>query len=176
MLIRKGGIHDKDQPFALPCSKAVLFPSFEHQKNDLLKIKPVTSNPSYDEGDRVEIQYWVDFTECLVLEASKVSTAFHQEHIWTEEFVTQKFKWKPERPVFCILCRTYRLPEYSATIYQKKYGGCRSFIELSEAFHFDQSQPVLSDSDYIRKSQSIRSHIVGNKAYIESGCDRDYTV
>ena len=167
LLIRKGGIHDKNAKFSLPVQQGFLFPAFEHQNIRALKSQSVAPLKTVNAGDIVTIQNWVEFTDSIEIHTPEVIEALSPHHIWTNAFIQQRYHWKPQRPLCCLLCRTYRLTDPIEISYQSHYGGCRSWFEIDDEIQFTPCTPVLSESDFMAKSKTIHTILQEKNNYIE---------
>jgi hypothetical protein len=162
LLLRKGGIREKS--FALPrqsreCIPQAthprfwLYPTYEHQQPHLLKptyASQVQSVPSGWHPETVEITAWAELTDCWEVETLEQVSSLAPFHIWTEQFVMERWHWKPSSPLLVLLLRTYKLDSPQVIDYCTDYGGCKSWINLP--LELDQlmttSQPALSEIAY----------------------------
>lgn len=157
-LIRKGGIHEQSSCFSLSYERAFLFPSFEHQQNTMLKLEAAPANVlnPYQSGNKVPLKNWVEFREIFEIKTSDVLPQLAPYHLWTNEFLQQKLLWKPERPLYCILCRTYRLDTSLTISFERQYGGCRSWIELEKEIPFQPCTSTKSDAEFETEARKLR--------------------
>ena len=159
MLLRKGGIKEEGNRFSVAHNQILLYPTYEHQQPNLLKIeyapqvKPVTSGWH---PDTVRIGSWAEITDILPVSEESTVTALLPYHIWNEQFVSERLKWKPRQPLYILLLRVYRLPKPQIIPYRQEYGGCRSWIDLTEPISIEDVVPVLDDTDYIKQAEEIR--------------------
>jgi len=172
MLLRKGGIKESFGKFLVPHDGAerprshriLLYPTYEHQQPSLLKpeyqshVTPVTSGWH---PDRVSISSWAEITDVLPVSDENTIKALLPFHIWNEQFIRTRLKWKPRQPIYILLLRTYKLPAPQVIDYLPQYGGCTSWIDLVSAINLDNTQPVLTEHSYQQLSTEIRQ-IVGN--------------
>ncbi|WP_324610947.1 DUF1802 family protein [Moorena producens] len=162
MLLRKGGIREQGNCFSVAHHQVLLYPTYEHQKPNLLKpdyggvVKPV---PSGWHPETVRIGSWASITDILPVTEQSTVAALLPYHIWNEEFVSERWKWKPRQPLYVLLLRTYQLPEPVITPYHQEYGGCRSWIDLVEPISYEGVVPVWNDGEYIEQVREIRSLI-----------------
>ncbi|MEP0869650.1 DUF1802 family protein [Trichocoleus desertorum AS-A10] len=162
LLLRKGGIKEQGGTFRVAHDSVVLYPTYEHQKPDLLKpvyaaqVQPVTSGWH---PETVPISAWAQITHILqVVEAATVAQLLPY-HIWNERFVSDRLKWKPRTPLYLLLLRAYRLPQTQMIPYRLEYGGCQSWIDLATPISLVDSTPVLSDAEYARQTEGIQAMI-----------------
>ena len=164
LLFRKGGIRENGG-FQLPSHRAFLLPSFEHQRENLLKCSDLKASPKpYQVNEPISIQYWVKIFQLLELKTADCISKLRTFHIWTDEFLQQRLAWKPERPLYALLCQTYKLPEPVIVPYQQEYGGCRSWIHIKDAIAFDPNYPVMP----VERFQTEAAHINTLLEHLES--------
>jgi hypothetical protein len=163
LLLRKGGIREKS--FAIPQSRFWLYPTYEHQQPQLVKpayASQVRSVPSGWHPETVEIAAWAELTDCWEVETIEQVVSLLPFHIWTEQFVTERWNWKPNTPLSVLLLRTYKLDHPQVIDYCTDYGGCKSWINLP--LELDQlmptSQPALSDVVYGDRRSELRQTAV----------------
>ncbi|MBN3909482.1 MAG: DUF1802 family protein [Nostoc sp. NMS1] len=165
MLLRKGGIHERNGNFQIAQKQILLYPTYEHQQAFMLKaeyadrVYPVTSGWH---PETVRIGSWAEITDILPVSDEFLVNALLPFHIWNEHFISDRLKWKPRQPLYIILLRTYKLPQEQEIPYHPKYGGCKSWIDLDQPIDLQETTPALSDFAYTQLVQTIRG-IVGDK-------------
>ncbi|MEH2237784.1 DUF1802 family protein [Nostoc sp.] len=169
MLLRKGGIHERHGHFQVAHKQILLYPTYEHQQAFMLKaeyanrVYPVTSGWH---PETVRIGSWAEITDILPVSDEFIVNALLPFHIWNEDFISDRLKWKPRQPLYILLLRTYELPQQEIPYYAK-YAGCKSWIDLDQAIQLQAAKPVLSDFAYTQQVETIR-RIVGDKLYAPS--------
>jgi hypothetical protein len=167
MLLRKGGIHEQNGRFKVAHDRTLLYPTYEHQQPLLLKpdsasqVNPVVSGWH---PETVQIVSWVEITDILPVTEQTIVEALLPFHIWNEQFISDRLKWKPRQPLYILLLRTYKLAQAQIIPYRSEYGGCKSWIDLAEPISIADVVPVLSDATYASLVAQIRG-IVGNNCY-----------
>ncbi|MHC0063602.1 DUF1802 family protein [Nostoc sp. UIC 10890] len=170
MLLRKGGIHERNGHFQVAHKQVLLYPTYEHQQAFMLKaeyangIYPVTSGWH---PETVRIGSWAEITDILPVSDESIVNTLLPFHIWNEYFISDRLKWKPRQPLYILLLRTYKLPQEQEISYYAKYAGCKSWIDLDEPIQLQAAKPVLSNFAYIQLVETIRE-IVGDKLYAPS--------
>jgi len=162
LLLRKGGIREQAGQFKVADKQVLLYPTFEHQQPDLLKpnlASQVTKVESVWHPDTIIIGNWAEITDVFLVAWEPAITALFPYHIWNEKFVSDRLKWKQNQPIYILLLRTYRLAETVEIPYISEYGGCRSWIDLAAPISLEGSEAVLSDLEYIKRSNEIRNMI-----------------
>jgi hypothetical protein len=169
MLLRKGGIHERNGHFQVANKQILLYPTYEHQQAFMLKaeyanrVYPVTSGWH---PETVPIGSCAEITDILPVSDESIVNTLLPFHIWNEHFIRDRLKWKPRQPLYILLLRTYKLPQQEI-LYHPKYGGCKSWIDLDQPIHLQGAKPVLSDFEYTQLVETIR-RIVGDKLYAPS--------
>lgn len=170
MLLRKGGIHEQGGRFKVAHDQILLYPTYEHQQPLLLRheyasqVTPVTSGWH---PETIRIGSWAEITDILPVSDETVVRALLPFHIWNEQFISDRLKWKPRQPFYILLLRTYKLAQAQIIPYRSEYGGCKSWIDLAEPISIEDSVPVLDDGIYTQLVAEIRG-IVENKCYAPS--------
>ncbi|HEY9831804.1 MAG TPA: DUF1802 family protein [Stenomitos sp.] len=160
MLLRKGGIKEEGNRFSVTHNRILLYPTYEHQQPHLLKPEYVTQVTPVTSGwhpETVRISSWAEITDILLVSDAKSVATLLPYHIWNEQFVSDRLRWKPRQSLFILLLRTYRLPQPQLTRYCPEYGGCRSWIDLTEVINLEGIVPVLDDTTYTAQVTQIRN-------------------
>ena len=158
LLLRKGGIYERGGRFQLQSDRALLYPTYEHQKPTLLKTTYSDRVEVVASGwhpETVELRSWAWVTAILPVASESVLDGLLPYHIWNATFARERWRWKPHLPLYLLLLRVFRLPHPVRLAYRKEYGGCRSWIELAEPIAIAGSQPILSDASYRETAGAI---------------------
>lgn len=162
LLLRKGGIREENGRFKIEQDRVLLYPTFEHQKSDLLKPEygnKVEFIESNFHPETVKISSWAEITDVFLLAHEPAIKALLPYHIWNENFISERLKWKPHQPVYILLLKVYKLPQPQIIIYQKEYSGCKSWIKTNENITIKNSIPALTEAEYNKQANTIRQTI-----------------
>ena len=163
--LRKGGIREKGGRFDVDRQQVLLYPTYEHQKPELLKSEYADKVTPVESGwhpATVNITSWAKITDILTLETNKddsVFTSLSPFYIWNDRAMGDRFNWKPKQPLYLLCLRTYKLPQTQIISYSKQYGGCRSWIDLAQPISLEGSLPAIEQSDYQQMVEKIRQLI-----------------
>ncbi|MGB7250658.1 MAG: DUF1802 family protein [Phormidesmis sp.] len=171
MLLRKGGIKESQGHFSAQSDRAILFPTFEHQKPELLKpayrplVEPVT--PGWH-PEHITLKAWADITHIFRTDDADQVAALSAFHIWEPQLALERLKWKPKQPLYVLILRAYRLSAPVDVAWQPSYGGCRSWIELAagatgSGLSREGSEAAISDADYDAQVEAI-AHLLSRPA------------
>ncbi len=157
VLLRKGGI--REAKFGVDKPDFWLYPTYEHQKPELLKpeyasrVSPVTSgwHPT-----TVPIQAWAKVTHAFELTEQSVLDSLAPFHIWNDPFAEMRLKWKPRcsssghrpSPLTVLLLRVFRLENPMEIEFDASYGGCRSWTTLLDKMERSASVPAMTNEAY----------------------------
>lgn len=157
LILRKGGIHEGQKGFQFEHQKFALFPTRFHEQGQSVRIdakESVIPKTEYEIGETVPIQYWAKIDSIWNLSQWESIAALNEFHVWKEQIILERYHWgkeKNEEPsISAALVRTFKFEAKHNITYEKKYGGCRSWVKLP-MFSEEQentSSPALNDSEF----------------------------
>ena len=162
LLLRKGGIREQQGQFSVQHQQVLLYPTFEHQNPNLLQSEYTSSVEPVASGwhpETVRIGSWTAITEIFALETKQAESILFDLLpflIWNEQFVRDRLKFKPHKPLYLLFLRIYKLATPHTIPYHPSYGGCRSWIELQQGIACHNSTPVLNEMAYQTQCAKIR--------------------
>ncbi len=160
LLMRKGGIAEETREFTIKSDRFFLYPTYEHQKAHLLKpeyretLKMVSPAP-----ETVEIRCFAELIEDIEVSSDEQLRRIADHHIWTDDFASERLRWKRTKPLHVLLLRVYELNEPIRLPVLPEYGGCKSWIELKtdvDLSGMDGLRPVLTDKEWKEKADSVK--------------------
>ncbi len=160
LLLRKGGISESGKHFRVAHPEFLLYPTFEHQRKDLLKddhqsaLQVLLQEP-HDEGN-ITFSYWAQAAETIEVLEQRLVEALSPHHIWTDDYAQSRLRWKPRFPLSVMLIRVYRLEQPVTVPFLPEYKGCTSWVELSEPVSLRRMEPVLSDEEFRQQVDEIK--------------------
>jgi hypothetical protein len=149
LVVRKGGIREK--AFAVPQTRFLLLPGYEHQRPELLKEEYrglMDGIPDLADDGPLRFSSFAEVEGAYEISETEVLSALDPHHMWTSEYVESRFKWRPKKPLTVLVLRTYLLPEMVELPYRDEYGGCKSWIGLQEPVSVEGARAALSDEDF----------------------------
>ena len=151
LVVRKGGIREK--AFAVPQTRFLLLPGYEHQRPELLKEDYrglMDGIPDLADDGPLRFSSFAEVEGAYEISEAEELTALDAHHMWTSEYAESRFKWRPKKPLTVLVLRTYLLPEPVELPYSEAYGGCKSWIELEEPVSLAGARPALGDEAFDR--------------------------
>jgi hypothetical protein len=174
--LRKGGIREPDKHFALDHDRFFLYPTFDHQRGDLVReshqpelrraleegvwaegeppAHALTRDGGITQPDRVRIRAWAEVAGAWTVTDRRIVDALSPFYVWTCDYAEKRLAWKRRHPLHVLLLRTYRIPRPVTVRVRDDYGGCRSWLEITRDLPFEGT-PVLSTEEFERASEEI---------------------
>lgn len=166
IVLRKGGIAEETKEFRLESPSFFLFPSYEHQREHL--IKPGAS-PSVAETvaaferdpDSVVVSSYAEVVDDIEVTDGETLRKLEPFHLWTENYAEERLKWKKTKPLHVLLLRVYVLDRPVAIPNDERYGGCKSWLNLAEPLSAQGARPALGDEAFDKELQAVRQALAG---------------
>ena len=149
LVVRKGGIREKE--FAVPDTRFLLLPGYEHQRPELLKPEYrglMEDIPNLTDDGPLRFSSFAEVYGAYEVSEAQDLDALDRYHMWTPEYAESRFKWRPKKPLTVLVLRAYVLSETVELPYRAEYGGCKSWIELAESVSVEGARPALSDERF----------------------------
>jgi len=175
LILRKGGIHEGRGGFEFKERAFFLFPTWFHTQGERLRWVPeqarlpgYSSDAGYDAESMTfaaeESRQWVDVRGFCTREGVWRVTdwtrmeALESHHVWRSEVVEERFAYDEESCLHVALVRAWALPECWTFGYEKRYGGCRSWVDLPvEGLDLlEQAQPAVGDELWNAEAELLR--------------------
>ena len=163
LLLRKGGIHETDKDFRVIHPEFLLYPTYEHQREDLLKdayqanLRQVLEEPRQD--NQIAFTHWAKVAETIQVSEQDKADDLSPHHIWVNEYVQSRLRWKPMLPLSVLLLRVYSLENPVNVPYLPEYSGCTSWVDILDRVSLGRLQPVLSDEEFLRQVDAIKGSL-----------------
>lgn len=153
IILRKGGIAEGRAGFAFQHGDFFLFPTWFHEQLTKTTLPAGATLPDHVDGE-IEIRY------AATLEWTRLVTRFDQVaslrefHILHDSVVQERFKYDDVEGVHVALVRVFRLDPPQRFPDEKRFGGCRSWIELPDLDGCTLVS-VLSDEEHARRQAQL---------------------
>jgi len=154
VILRKGGIAEGRDGFAFQHPEFFLFPTRFHETLEKTTLPPGTPLPVQTEGV-VEIRFAAKIEwACFVSNPDQLAS-LSDFHILREEVVAERFHFGEPPGIHVGFARVYRLSTPWVLRMDKRFGGCRSWVELPEA-PAHRLEAVIADEENARRSGELR--------------------
>ncbi len=164
LLLRKGGIREKE--FKIEHEEFLLYPTFEHQKAELLKpeyhqdlletLAPWGGQPPQKAPSSVTFTHLAQVREVIEITGPEKLTALSRHHIWTDNYAEQRLHWRPRKPLEIVLVLAHRLEHPVVAPVHPHYYGCKSWVDLDDGIPLGAMAPVISESEFEARARQIR--------------------
>ncbi|MGI9100419.1 MAG: DUF1802 family protein [Solirubrobacteraceae bacterium] len=174
--LRKGGVRECDKRFRVEHDRFFLYPTFDHQRRDLVReshvpeldraleegvwaegeppAQALTGDGMIAQPDRVRIRAWAELADHFTITDPRCVDALSPFYVWSTDYAEKRLAWKRRHPLHVLLLRTYRIPRPVTVRVKDEYGGCRSWLDLQRDLPFEGT-PVLSDDEFERAAEEI---------------------
>jgi hypothetical protein len=160
LLLRKGGIHEEGKNFRVSHREFLLYPTYEHQQESLLKPEHQPRlRQLLDRSPRAEqitFSYWARVEETIQVSQQEKVDDLSPHYIWTNAYAQSRLHWKPMLPLSVMLLRVHRMEQPVSVPFLPEYRGCTSWVELMSQVPLGRLEPVLSDREFRRRVEEIK--------------------
>jgi hypothetical protein len=158
LILRKGGIAEKDEIFEPEFKRFWLYPTWQHEKGHGLVEEGRTLLEQVErERPPAGVVRLSNFAEVVgVYRVHDLVGALKMAglHLWSEETVKQRFFYRQPR-LYVLATRIYRVPTVVEVTETPAYAGCRSWVELDRELPIDGATPVLDDETFRKTMNSL---------------------
>lgn len=157
IILRKGGIAEGRDGFQFKHPAFFFFPTHFHEQEKHLRAEFLDGIPRRDgatpeDGGREEIavSLYAETERTAVLHDWEAVQALAPFHAWDEQTVRDRYDYEDAPGLSVAVLRVYRLPEPWIFPNAKRFGGCRSWLELPDCPDalYGKKSPVLDDGDF----------------------------
>ena len=163
LLLRKGGIHEEGKDFRVIHPEFLLYPTFEHQREDLLQteyqpgLRALLSEPRNE--DQINFTHWAKVEEVIEVAEQEKVDRLSPHHIWTNAYAQSRLHWKPMLPLSVLLLRVYRMEQPVTVAFLPEYRGCTSWVDIITEVPMGRLTPVLSDEEFQRRVDEVKGSL-----------------
>lgn len=155
-LLRKGGIVEAKRGFEPKYAEFLLFPTFEHQHARYLKPEHAGLLSDGASENQVRITHLARVTDVLLAPPSSGGMQeMHGSHVWNDDFIQQRYDYRPDLPLYLLVIRVCRLSEPHSVPLRPLYAGCKSWVNLTEDIPEQGAQPVLNDVEFAERRRDL---------------------
>ena len=160
LLVRKGGISEETRDFRIQAEQFLLFPTYEHQRRDLLQPAfqadlDAVLGESRD-ASRVRLNTWAELTDLFEVTEPAQVEALTPFYGFTEQYAEERLRWRPRKPLLVMAVRAYALRTPLEIEARPEYGGCKSWLTLPVDVARADLVPALDDAAYTAQIAAVR--------------------
>lgn len=163
LVVRKGGIGEKR--FELPHGRFFLFPTFAHQRPELVKPEYHeayrSSLEQREEPERLPLRLYSELHSAYEIRDDAGLAAVASEHVLTDDYAAERLKWRRKHPLWAVVLRVSRVLAPPVLTVGPEHGGCVSWLTLPEGIVPGACEPVLGDEEFARAEQRVADRLSG---------------
>lgn len=117
----------------------------------------------------ITLRHFVTVQDIFVAPPEEHLARWDALHIYAPDLIAARFRYKPDRPLYILLVRAYRLRLPHAILETAAYAGCRSWVRLNEevdatdALAVSDEQPFAAEREHIRRAVPWLGHTEVNR-------------
>jgi len=146
IILRKGGIAEGREGFRFQHPEFVLFPTWFHEQLSRTSLPADTAVPSHEE-DFLNLKFAAVVEWTRLVRDREMVDALAGYHCWKESVVQERFEYGDDSGIHVAFVRVYRLDPPQRLMMERKYGGCRSWVEVPD-FEGCAWVSVVSDEEH----------------------------
>jgi hypothetical protein len=163
ILLRKGGIVEAIGGFELEHSRFLLFPTYLHQNVSMLKPEAQAGlSHASAEPEQITIRGATEVTDIIRLTNRAQMDALDAQHIWAPPLIDMRFNYRPKNPLYLMIVRAYALAAPVTIRNTPDYGGCKSWVPLSQSIDCTDATPVIAEAEFSERRDGICALIAGS--------------
>ena len=160
LLVRKGGISEETRDFRIQSEHFLLFPTYEHQRRDLLQsefqadLDAILAEPR--DTSQVRLDTWAELTDLFEVTEPAQVAALAPFYCFSEQYAEERLRWRPRKPLLIMAVRAYKLAAPLVLENRPEFGGCKSWLTLDEDISPDALKAALDDATYAAQIDAVR--------------------
>ncbi|MGI9538965.1 MAG: DUF1802 family protein [Miltoncostaeaceae bacterium] len=157
LIIRKGGIGEKS--FSLPHSRFFLFPTYEHQRPELVKDAHRDdfrgALEQREDPDLLPLPAFAELIASHPIADPDALDALDPLHILTPDYAAERLRWRRKHPLWAAVLRVWRCVPPPVLPVGSEHGGCVSWIDLPGDIAVPELAPALDDAAFRHEAGAV---------------------
>ncbi len=168
LIVRKGGIGEKR--FELPHPRFFLFPTYEHQRPELVKPEDRArfgaALDRREDPDRLSLPAYAELVASHPISDPDALAAIDPLHILSQDYAAERLRWRRKHPLWAAVLRVWRVDDPPVLEVGEEHGGCVSWVDLPEAIAppWERMRPALDDEAFARAAEAVEAALAGVRA------------
>ena len=156
ILLRKGGIQEGPDGFAITHERFALLPTRLHQDADMLKPSArALIDGGEDEPATFDLTHGGEVADIHVVPSREALDRLDNLHVWNEKYLDLRWNYKPERPLYLTVVRAFALATPTTLANTYKVAGCRSWVPLEAAI--EAGEATLDAAAFEDRRAAVRA-------------------
>ncbi|MDQ7011556.1 MAG: DUF1802 family protein [Mariprofundaceae bacterium] len=151
IVLRKGGIAEKDGLFRPEHTSFWLYPTYLHQQEKGIKAEALplleAVNAEKPAAGTVCLSHYVEVPGVYHVNDLTPLLLLAPLHLWSEETVKQRFAYR-QPGLYVLPVRVHRALQTVKVTETPEYAGCKSWVELDQDLSTAGAKPVLDDDAF----------------------------
>lgn len=187
LLLRKGGIMEYRKGFEVKHNEFLLYPTFEHQSVESIKIeykeklkeileeqnkyynnnnnnnnrKEIDKdNKNFNTSSNNIIKLLAKVEDVIEISDKLILSELRDYHIWSDEYVTMRMNYNPSKPMSILLLRIYKLRKPLIVDINDTWAGCKSWIDIETDREFQNSHKLKTQKIEYDTFESLNTNKV----------------
>jgi hypothetical protein len=165
LILRKGGIAEKDGAFQVEQMRFWLYPTYFHEKQTGLRPEAADLLKKVDAArpgpDVVRLTHFAEVAGVYHLRDLETALKLEPLHLWSQETVQQRFLYRTPG-LYVLPVRVFRAARATDLEETAAFAGCKTWVDLEHDLATDGAEPVLSEPAF----DTFRRHL---HALLEEG-------
>jgi hypothetical protein len=157
LILRKGGIAEGKAGFAFRHPEFFLFPTFFHEQIEKTRLE--TGNMPLPNDREITLRFFTKVEHLFRIESWSTAAALGPLHILQESVVRERFEDERASGIHVAFVRVFRVEPEWILPNEKRYGGCRSWLELPAPPQTIRFCSVLSDTEHHHLKKIFRATV-----------------
>jgi hypothetical protein len=159
ILLRKGGIRDANGVFTLQEKEFFLYPTLEHQKDHLVQAcwagEMAASRREYPADKTILIDTYAVAEKVRVVSSESEFPTLLKRSVWSLDYFQQRWEYKPEKPLYLVGVRAFKLKTPHRIPEAPSYAGCVSWVPLEKELATGPSEPAIENEAFDREMREL---------------------
>lgn len=147
IVLRKGGILEANNEFELEYRRFLLYPTYIHQQ--VTHVKPEWQGRIEQRAAEPEKIALAGYAEAVKIFEVPSRAAFEQLddlHMWAKPLIDMRFSYRPEKPLYLVVVRAFKLAAPLVIDNTPEYAGCKSWVPLAQMVDVSGATPALAEA------------------------------
>jgi hypothetical protein len=157
LIVRKGGIGEKR--FELPHPGFFLFPTYAHQRPDLVHpgaaLRYASALDRRDDPDRLPLTLWAEVHDSYPIRSAEALDAVADLQILTSDYAHERLRWRRTQPLWAVVLRVSHVADPPVLAIGPEHGGCVSWVDLPAAVTRGAVTPALEDAAFDAEAERV---------------------
>jgi hypothetical protein len=159
LILRKGGIHEGKAGFWWRHDHFYLFPTHFHEQEVQFRWNAPQADQWEKANNSHRIEYFATVEKKLQITDWRTVERLEGLHFWTSETLRERFDYSEATGISMAFLRVYRLNAVWIIPDEKRFGGCRSWLDLPSLPGLPHLTPVLDDPEHAARLLEVEKRL-----------------